>query len=189
MVSFMGIDMEVNVITASLKVSFIYCIYCFVLHYAVIKLSPVFIRDFKNMNKKNQKVWFNKAVSIIHAITMFLLTMHYWIFMNPTLTLPVFVGEREALCLDIMMGYLWYDSIYEISTGGQIDTLGHHILGLISHMSSRFSNSGALGFYRYVTPNVLMALLTFSVNAVCWCTLLKVPLLICICLGCSTLSS
>lgn len=139
-----------DIVVASLKVSFIYCMYCFVLHYAVIKLSPVLVYDFKNMTKKNQKVWFNKAVSIVHAVTMFALTMHYWLFMNPTLTLPDVVGAREALCLDIMMGYLWYDSIYEMSTGGQVDTLGHHILGLISHMSSRFTNSGALGFYRYV---------------------------------------
>jgi hypothetical protein len=60
----------------------------------------------------------------------------------------VHIGATEALCLDLMMGYLWYDSIYEVMSDGQVDTLGHHILGLISHMSTRLSNSGPLGFYR-----------------------------------------
>jgi hypothetical protein len=50
----------------------------------------------------------------------------------------------------MMMGYLWYDSIFEFSYSKQTDTLVHHVLGLVSHLSSRLSDNGAAKFYSMV---------------------------------------
>ncbi len=139
-----------NILIDSAKVSAVYCTYLFALHYVVIVTSSALLGTNydKTLNKKNKKVWHNKAVSIIHAITMFALVMHYWIGVNPSMSMPEKVGVHEARCLDFMMGYLWYDSLWEIFSDGQVDTLGHHILGLISHLSTRLSDNGASGFYR-----------------------------------------
>jgi TLC domain len=78
---------------------------------------------------------------------MFMMTASYWLKENPEMKIPHAVGATEAFCLDIMMGYLWYDIGYEMVDTWQADAIGHHILGLISHMSSRLSNNGAAGFY------------------------------------------
>ena len=61
----------------------------------------------------------------------------------------VTVSAYEARTVDIMMGYLWYDIIQEMSSGKvELDTIGHHIMGVTSHLSTRLSNNGAASFYR-----------------------------------------
>jgi len=47
-----------------------------------------------------------------------------------------------------MMGYLWYDALLELFNGdAKLDTLGHHVLGICSHLSSRLSDNHAAGYY------------------------------------------
>ena len=94
---------------------------------------------------------FNRGVSIIHASTVFILACWYWRVLNPSLIVNghLTISEFQAFTLDVMMGYLWYDIIIELSTTRQADTIGHHVLGLISHLSCRITNNEAGAFYRF----------------------------------------
>lgn len=64
------------------------------------------------------------------------------------------VHSYEALTMDIMLGYLFYDTIYEL-WGKSLSHLGvhdmiiltHHVLGAISHISVRMTNCGPGSFY------------------------------------------
>jgi hypothetical protein len=53
----------------------------------------------------------------------------------------------ETFALDIMMGYLIYDSVLESFYNVNVDTIAHHILGLVAFSSVRFSESNAGVFY------------------------------------------
>jgi hypothetical protein len=54
------------------------------------------------------------------------------------------VTAWETFTVDVMMGYLWYDIVFELLQTRQLDTLGHHVLGIVSHLSTRLSgNTGA----------------------------------------------
>lgn len=76
------------------------------------------------------------------------------------------VSTYEAFSLDMMMGYLLYDIMIEYLTTRQLDTLGHHGLGLVSHMSCRLSNNAAGAFYRFTSWLLLIYFLTVYCNIV-----------------------
>jgi hypothetical protein len=104
-----------EILKESAKISAIYCSYLFVLHFILAQISTVvFKKCTTKLTKKSEKLWHNKSVATIHAITMFYLAISYWTTVNPEMKISDHAGFHEKRCLDLMMGYLWYDSIYEV---------------------------------------------------------------------------
>jgi hypothetical protein len=81
---------------------------------------------------------------------MFSLTIRYWFFVNPQWEIGTYVDDYQAFALQVMLGYLLYDTAFELKAGKQVMTLGHHVLGAASHISVLYSNNGGVGFYRSV---------------------------------------
>ena len=137
-----------SILLDSLAASFAWCLTCLSIHLFWGLLSDRLIPGFSKIKiRKQQKAWYNRGVSTIHACVMFSITAYYWLYINPNVQIS-FAGNRlEARALDIMMGYLYYDILYEMLTSRQPDALSHHILGVISHLSSRLSNNKAAAFY------------------------------------------
>lgn len=124
-----------------------WCLGCVCLHYLSFVLSKIVVPNFKSLPASSQRSWYNRSVSTIHAIVMLCGSLYYWVYINPERLIGANLEEFSCLLMDVMMGYLWYDIFYEFSTSCSVDTLAHHILGLISHMSTRIFNSGATGYY------------------------------------------
>ena len=80
---------------------------------------------------------------------MFSQAFYYWVTINPTMAMYEKVDEYTVRALLCMMGYLVYDTVYELTAGRQVMTLGHHVLGFISHLTVLVSYNGAAGFYWY----------------------------------------
>ena len=137
-----------SILLDSLSVSFGWCVSCICIHICWGLLSDRIIPGFSQIeSKKQQKAWYNRGVSTIHACVMFYITIFYWLNINPKVQISSAGNRIEARALDIMMGYLYYDILYEMLTSRQTDALSHHILGVISHLSSRLSNNRAAAFY------------------------------------------
>lgn len=137
-----------HILYDSLALSFGWCLSCISIHILWSIFSANMIPRFTKIeSKKQRKAWYNRGVSTIHASVMFTITLYYWIYINPEVQISKAGNRIEARALDMMMGYLYYDIIYELFTTRQADALSHHILGLISHLSSRLSNNKAAAFY------------------------------------------
>lgn len=137
-----------SILLDSLSVSFVWFLSCIFFHMCWILLSAKVIPGFqKNLRIEEQKAWFNRGVSTIHASVMFTITIYYWLFVNPNFQISDAGNIIETYALDIMMGYLYYDILYELLTSQQTDALSHHILGLVSHLSTRLSNNTAAAYY------------------------------------------
>ena len=137
-----------NILIDSLTVTFCWCLTCMGIHLSWYAVSSRIIPGFKEIeSRKQQKVWYNRGVSTIHACVMFGITAYYWIYVNPSVEISAAGNRIEARALDIMMGYLYYDILYEMCTSRQTDSLSHHVLGIVSHLSSRLSNNKAAAFY------------------------------------------
>lgn len=138
----------VFILLDSWSVSFLWCLCLFFIHFCWYLFSENIIPGFSKIeSKKQRKAWYNRGVSTVHACVMFSITMYYWTYVNPDFQISSAGHQIEARALDIMMGYLYYDILYESLTSRQTDALSHHTLGLISHLSSRLSTSKAAAFY------------------------------------------
>jgi hypothetical protein len=126
-----------------------YALFCYIVQNLSKFLSSTLIPNFGKLTKQQQQTWFNRTVSTIHAAIMFHRAFHYWRFENPNFIIPYGVSSYEALTIDIMMGYLVYDTFYELRIS-PLDKmiLAHHIVGGISHFLTRYLNNGSSGFYR-----------------------------------------
>lgn len=132
----------------SLSTSFIWCFSLFFIHFCWYLFSENIIPGFDKIeSRKQRKAWYNRGVSTVHASVMFSLAVYYWVYINPRVEISDAGHRIEALSLDIMMGYLYYDILYESLTTRQTDALSHHFLGLVSHLSSRLSRNKAAAFY------------------------------------------
>ena len=76
------------------------------------------------------------------------MSTYYWLYLNPKMEIGQYVDDYQARCVLVMMGYLLYDTVYELTASKQIMTLGHHVLGGASHLSVLMSYNGGAGFYR-----------------------------------------
>ena len=141
------IEIDFDILKASLRVTLIWCVACFAFHFLSMIIIPKIVRNFNLLPSNIRYEYFNRNVSVIHACVMSCITAYYWIYENPSQIIGSKVTLVQALSLDIMIGYLWYDLAYELVTSGNTETIGHHVLGLISHYSSRLSNNGAAGYY------------------------------------------
>lgn len=126
----------------SISTSAMYATALFTLHFMI---SPLFWKLWPNL-KIPQVQLQNRTVSTVHAALQFILTAHYWATYNPRVKI-IENSNYEAFCLDTMMGYLWYDIIIELFFTKNVEALGHHVLGIVSHLSSRISDNKAAAFY------------------------------------------
>lgn len=85
----------------------------------------------------------------LNRIAMFGRTVYYWWNINPTFTIPLEMSDYQNLTNDLMVGYLFYDTISEIFVMGNLDLLmlGHHVVGLASHVTCRINSLGACAYY------------------------------------------
>jgi hypothetical protein len=115
----------------------------------MIIISKPCIPGFEQLKKDIRHSWYNRAVSTAHASIMFICAIYYWVYINPTMKFSevntIHIHQRNTI--DIMMGYIIYDTLIEMSTTRQLDTMLHHILGMISHISTRLSDSDPAAFY------------------------------------------
>lgn len=65
------------------------------------------------------------------------------------MTISSTIGAYEKAALDMMTGYMIYDTIIELFFVSRFDGLVifHHVLGLLSHGYSFYLNSGMSAFY------------------------------------------
>uniref|UniRef100_A0A7S3LZR4 TLC domain-containing protein n=1 Tax=Spumella elongata TaxID=89044 RepID=A0A7S3LZR4_9STRA len=132
---------------SALSISLPYAGFCFALH---ALFTGIFSNRITSFSKSNKASFYNRCVSTVHALIMFSLALYYWLFINPTVVI-VPMTDYESGCLLLMEGYLLYDTIFELSTGGRnIMTIGHHVMGFLSHSSSLISYNGAAGFYSMI---------------------------------------
>ena len=141
----------VNRLVDSLTVSFLWFVTCIIIQIFWYIASPLLFPGFATLLKDKRSVrraWYNRGVSAVHAAVIFCMTSYYWIYVNPTVKISIHEVTRiETLAVDVMMGYLWYDLLFEMLYTRQLDSMGHHILGIISHLSTRLSGNSAASFY------------------------------------------
>lgn len=137
----------------------IYSVICALMQRFIAVVSNKLIPGFLELNPKIKATWYNKGVSSIHAVTMISLTAYYWIyFFEPSFNFMSSSPSRpnldtdgfEARVVYIMMGYIMYDTYYEVAESpNPTDTaiILHHVIGFLSHSSTLLSGSRAALFY------------------------------------------
>lgn len=89
----------------------------------------------------------NRGAAAMHAVSMFSLTLYYWNYVNPTMEYSRTVHPYLGMMIDVMNGYMIYDTINEISTTGEADVILHHVMGLLTHVVARVINSGMSAYF------------------------------------------
>jgi len=139
---------------------------CILLHVVLgVWLFKGCLNGYANLTKFVRHQGYNRGVSTAHAATMFFYAVYYWLALNPQRAISASILPYEGHCIDIMIGYLIYDTAFEMYMGGEpsssskkeegvskrkvknLDTLAHHVLGLVSHITARATDSGAASFY------------------------------------------
>lgn len=153
-------DLWLHLPLGSLKYSAMWCAFCVLVHIFVGWATPEIIDNFDKRiaQEKDRRDWYNRAVSIMHASVMFCRALFYWILFNPAIILPTGTNQTallrgagagfDVITLDIMMGYLWYDILIEVSKEKiSKTTLLHHIVGYVSLFCTRATGSKLGCFY------------------------------------------
>lgn len=113
----------------------LYCLFCFIIYFSSIPLSKLYIPYFKTLDSTNRLLWYQRAISTVHATIMFSLTVYYWLVKNPTWKLiTTSDGQYESFTICIMLGYLLFDCIHDTYYGWSFDMFLHHGVGATSHI-------------------------------------------------------
>jgi hypothetical protein len=91
----------------------------------------------KPMSAEHQRDMINRIVSSVHAIFLFFTTIGFWIFGPHKVEFfsaapDQYVHMLEALAVDLMLGYLVYDTLTDTIWVGNIELVAHHVLGFLS---------------------------------------------------------
>lgn len=127
-----------------------YCSICFGYHMVVLaNIFPAIIPGYKGFSEGVKLQFCNRFTSATHAAFLFARTVFYWLYINPSMEISETGNVFEARCIDMMCGYLCYDIILELCLNEKVDkeTMAHHVVGMISHLSTRLSTNGAASFY------------------------------------------
>lgn len=137
--------------------SIAYAMVCFAIEQFSPFMSPLIIPGFNKLkeDKKKASNWYNRNVSFVHATIMFVRAYQFWTNMeNWHLDVTVTnlnnrgISSFESLTIDIMIGYLIYDTLYEFkSNKGVALMLAHHLVGFFSHVLTRLFCSGPASYY------------------------------------------
>lgn len=130
---------------------------CVGVHFFSLPILRTIFPSIPPPRQKSPHEWTNHCTSLFHATVMSVLFIVYW---SDVLALPPSessIGGYEWNCMDIMVGYLIYDFIFEIfsflkslkATGkkkrinwASFQILFHHVLGLASHWSQQMLDCG-----------------------------------------------
>jgi hypothetical protein len=129
---------------------------CGLFHAFWSKYSIYLISNFSFLPTEKQNLWFNKAVSTCHAVLLYSLTVYYWLMLNNRFSMGYQHQDCfELLLIDLMIGYLIYDMLYEMydalnTANLKTDILLHHILGFTAHIVTRFTLNKAAIFYTLI---------------------------------------
>lgn len=140
---------------------FLWFIICLFNHFLTPIYSSFLITSFNKFNQSQKDLWRNRSTSFFHSIIMSLLFIIYWLFPSNDINYSTKsnIGDYEHFCMNIMIGYLIYDTLFEFISafypkkiikenkkakidGATIQILLHHLLGLISHFLIQFPNCG-----------------------------------------------
>lgn len=126
-----------------------YGVLCLLVYLSFRTLSSTMIPGYDKLKPHLKLDWWNRGTAMMHAALMFYIAARYWLFVNPTMTITTTIGEYEKAALDMMTGYMIYDTIIELFFVSRLDGLVifHHVLGLLSHGYSFYLNSGMSAFY------------------------------------------
>jgi hypothetical protein len=137
--------------------SLAYAAFCFAVQHISPIVSPLVIPGFNKLKEDKAKAsnWYNRNVSFVHASIMFVRAYHFWTTQQDwrlTVSQAAInergVSEYESLTIDIMIGYLVYDTIYEFRHNkGVALMLAHHLVGFFSHVLTRAFCSGPASYY------------------------------------------
>ncbi len=124
-----------------------YAVGCFLAQLVCTFLAPLLIPNFKSFEFNNKRNTSNKLVSMVHAIIMFSRAAFYWAELNPKMHVTVIPTEYQLYTIHIMMGYLIFDTCFEMMNDRDPATLIHHVLGFISHACTVAYDDGSGAFY------------------------------------------
>jgi len=95
----------------------------------------------------------NRGTSSLHASLVYIITVYYW-SCKLSHNVCIVTGEGlESLAMGMMLGYLAYDTVYELlcSTRADALTVVHHILGGMSFLSTyAYSCQACYRFYMII---------------------------------------
>jgi hypothetical protein len=132
--------------------SLILCILYFILDFICANFVD-FSRNEKL--KENHQPVVNKLVASFHAAVLFALTIGYWFFMgNIFAPPPNTTNNMQMFCIDIMLGYLIYDTlfdtIWELKNQNNQQMMAHHLLGAFSLGAIRYLDSAPGAHYNMI---------------------------------------
>ena len=149
---------------------------CFLTYSISPSLSSFFIPSLSTTFSSQQRsVYGNRFTSFLHSIIMSILFIFYWLSpasnfssssspSSPLLSTQNAIGSYEYFCMNIMIGYLYYDTLYELISAlspsfssssstikenkkkkfdpATLQILLHHLLGIISHWLIQYFHCG-----------------------------------------------
>ena len=124
-----------------------YAVFCSVFHAISFLISPLIVPSFSKFSGSNKIYWYNRNVSVVHACLMTYFGISYFLKEETAVIAPN-VSEYQKIAIDVMIGYLIYDTIVELFVGGGKLILAHHVFGLLSHISTRYADCGPAAHYR-----------------------------------------
>lgn len=92
-------------------------------------------------------------MATIHAVVMFSRAAYYWASLNSKMNIEEVPSDYQLVTIQMMIGYLVFDTVFELSNERDPATLIHHVLGLISHACTIHFADGPGAFYRYYYNN------------------------------------
>lgn len=110
-------------------------------------LCDVLIPYFHKLPNETKTIWYFRATSSVHAAVMFVLSLYYWTRLNSDVAIHSDVSEYEGFLLDIMLGYIVYDTIVEIISTWDKEVMLHHVLGTITMLTTRMLGCGVASHY------------------------------------------
>jgi hypothetical protein len=145
------------------KIIFCWTFLCFLSYLSTPSLSSLLIPSFSRIQLSQQHVWGNRCTSFLHSIVMSVLFVVYWScpIEGMDYSTKTHIGDYEYFCMNLMVGYLLYDTCYEfqqslalsfnsvkekkpkfVIDSATLQILAHHLLGLVSHWLIQFFSSG-----------------------------------------------
>ncbi len=146
-------------------------LFCWVFHCLVALIVKPNWPRFAGKDKHIRWAFYNRAVATMHSSTMFMMTIHYFLNINPGYVVNThFTSEGSAMVAmtnDFMVAYLIYDVIHEwyFTEKPDKETMLHHVLGLVTHLSARLLGSQIAGVYYMM---VYVAELSTPFLHLCW---------------------
>ena len=149
------------------KIATYFCI-CWGFYVFFATMSTILIPPIKKLHPRIIQDWWGHATAMIHASIMSLVAINYWLNVRTDwFVIPETISVYERTGIDIMTGYMIYDTIVETVLVRKINilVLVHHVLGLVSHLCTLYFNSGISAHYTMV---VYLAETSTPFLHLCW---------------------